>query len=142
MLWVAKDVTAIEERQGTKMAIKDKYVCHCGRTVVVHKGLNSDGSDFTRGLCYYCDSVRCDALPGACKYNPKKEREMATSKKLYEDLAEDLAEELHDWIVNDFNTFAPTASVSNLVNRINDVLEKDNPRFDRDKFWAAVWREE
>lgn len=29
-------------------------LCHCGRLVVVH----ADG--FTRGLCAFCDSIRCD----------------------------------------------------------------------------------
>ena len=40
--------------------------CHCGNPIMVHKNMNSDGSDFTRGLCSYCDAVRCDAYPGAC----------------------------------------------------------------------------
>lgn len=34
--------------------------CHCGETVIIHE----DG--FTWHLCFYCDSVRCDAYPSAC----------------------------------------------------------------------------
>lgn len=42
-------------------------LCHCDNPIYIHKGLNPDGSDFTRGLCELCDTVRCDASPGACR---------------------------------------------------------------------------
>lgn len=47
----------------------DEEKCHCGREIVVHKGQNADGSDFTRGLCQSCDERRCDADPLDCPYN-------------------------------------------------------------------------
>lgn len=36
------------------------FKCHCGKLTKVHY----DG--LSRGLCEHCDSVRCDAYPGAC----------------------------------------------------------------------------
>ena len=38
-----------------------RYLCHCGEPILIHE----DG--FTRDLCEHCDSVRCDAFPGACE---------------------------------------------------------------------------
>lgn len=38
----------------------DDQICHCGEPIVVHY----DG--FTRHLCDYCDSVRCDTWDGYC----------------------------------------------------------------------------
>jgi hypothetical protein len=39
--------------------------CHCGKPIRVYKDIGM--LEFTRGLCEYCDSVRCDAYPGACR---------------------------------------------------------------------------
>lgn len=41
----------------------DVPFCHCGNSIHYHKELGG----YTRGLCYACDSVRCDAYPGACR---------------------------------------------------------------------------
>lgn len=38
--------------------------CHCGQPQVWH---GYDQDSWTRNLCEHCDSVRCDAYPGACK---------------------------------------------------------------------------
>lgn len=38
--------------------------CHCGEPVIY--GYDGDPTHH-RGMCEHCDSVRCDAYPGACK---------------------------------------------------------------------------
>lgn len=39
-------------------------ICHCGDDV--HYGYAQDRPYLHRGMCAYCDSVRCDAYPGEC----------------------------------------------------------------------------
>lgn len=39
-------------------------LCHCGEPVVY--GYTGNPED-TRGLCSYCQDVRCDAYPGECQ---------------------------------------------------------------------------
>jgi len=46
--------------------------CHCGKPIIHHN--LGENLSFTRDLCSVCDTVRCDAFPGAC-------RELAETKE-------------------------------------------------------------
>ena len=40
-------------------------LCHCGEQIYFHDEVWC-AEPFTRGLCKFCDQVRCDAYPGDC----------------------------------------------------------------------------
>jgi len=62
------------ERESDLEAVREERrmnypLCHCGNSVAW--GFDGD-QNHTRDMCEHCDSVRCDAYPGACNVTIKE----------------------------------------------------------------------
>jgi hypothetical protein len=86
--------------------------CHCGQLVHTHE----DG--LSRGMCANCDSVRCDAFPGACAGTQSSRRESVMTIILPVERGHDLLDEIANFAMERASALGMDAIVTSTTESV------------------------